>query len=259
VIAVLAVLAALALVVTGSWVVGATPMSADIGGTWTVVRVGDQPAVPMHEPRLQFTDSDTVLRGTSSCRDLEMRVRVERNSLRFDKVVAPVVPGCPPAAIRFDDLFLAALEAVEKYKISQGRMSLTGRGTEILAETGELQLTDAELELAAALEDRSWRLVDVTGAAQGGSLLRIEFISGRVVASGECGFAGRYRLRGEDLIQFYDMIMGEVGCLPAVARESLGLVAMLEGTTRLALEPARSALLLDGEGHRITLSAESSD
>lgn len=206
---------------------GTPAATPGIGGTWTVVRINDMAAVPRGEPRIQFTLGGQV-QGETGCSDLKAPFVVDGNSLAVGRLEGGYRdPQCQAARRQQEQAFLAVfLTAYRIEELGRGRLRLSGPdGEMVLLQEGNdnFDLTDEELALLADLRERPWTIVKATGLPDDPPLPplefgeAIEFVDSVLSATGPCGITGRYRLRGEDLIQLHSISPTEGESCPALS------------------------------------------
>jgi len=223
-------------VVTGCGTPAATP---GIGGTWTVVRIGDVAAVPMNEPRIQFTVGGRV-QGETGCSDFEAPLTVIGNALAIGQLERGYSdPHCPDPQRQQEEGFLVILRTADGIEeLGRGRLRVSGPAGEmvLLSEgKGNFDLTDEEQAVLADLRERPWTIVKATGLPDDAPLPPLEFADSVFSAVGPCGFTGSYRLRGGELVQLYGISPTEGDPCPAPSdllrarlMESLAVVTHFE-------------------------------
>ncbi len=224
----------------------------DLGGTWTVVRVGDLATVPGAEPRVTFPDNAFRIEVTTGCTELRGRVTIAGDRLSIAELV-PVDQGPCPAPEREVEARLVALLAIaDGIDGAAGRLRIASGGVDALLVRGDLELTDDEAALASRLEGGSWRLATLAGVPVPDGPPPASFAQGTFVALGLCGYGGRYRFVGEDLIRLSEIGWDAVaGCAPAIERLRSELAAVLEATDRLAFDGLGRAVLSGRAGEAV--------
>ena len=188
-----------------------------MGGTWTAVRLADMPAVPMGEPRIQFTLGGQV-HGETGCSDFEGPFTVEGNFLAIGPLKSGFSdPQCRVAPRQQEQAFLAVFRTADRIEeLGRGRLRLSGPDGELLLlREGNFDLTADEAALLAQLREGPWSIVEATGSPSELRLPPLEFENSDFSAIGPCGITGSYRLRGDDLIQLHGISPSEVEACPA--------------------------------------------
>ncbi|HVL54214.1 MAG TPA: hypothetical protein VM344_08110 [Vitreimonas sp.] len=232
------------------------PPAPELGGTWTVARVGGSAAVPLQEPRAQFFPQPPQLRIVSSCSEVTVEVRVEGSSIRFGGFVPAALVPCEGPARQFDGQLMSALEGARSVRGGPGRVTIDGPGDDVLLVSSALQPSADEIALLERLTSGSWRHI-------GGDLLPndaifpIRFGQGSLLAAGECGFAGEWTYRGEDLVVLHGISWDATGpCSAAGQRARADLVRLLEQTTRVRVVTNETAIRLEGRDGFVLLEWE---
>lgn len=218
---------------------GTPAATPGIGGTWTVVRIGEVAAVPMNEPRIQFTVGGRVQGGTG-CSDFEAPLTVSGNALTVGQLERGYSdPQCPGPQRQQEEGFLVILRTADGIEeLGRGRLRVSGPAGEmvLLREgKGNFDLTDEEQAVLADLRERPWTIVKATGLPDDAPLPPLEFADSVFSAVGPCGFTGSYRLRGGELVQLYGISPTEGDPCPAPSdllrarlMESLAVVTHFE-------------------------------
>lgn len=227
-----------------------------IGGTWTVVRIADMAAVPMGEPRIQFTLGGQV-QGETGCSDFNGPFMVDGNSLEIGRLESGYRdPQCQAARGQQEQAFLAVFLTADRIEeLGRGRLRLSGPdGEMVLLREGNFELTAEEAALLAQLRDGRWSIVKATGLPDEPPLPPLEFADSDFSAIGPCGITGGYRLRGEDLVQLHGMSPTEGEACPAASDnlrarliDTLAIVTSvdLDDAGRLTLRGSEVELVLE--------------
>jgi heat shock protein HslJ len=112
----------------------ATPgPTAYVGGTWTVVQVGEYRPEGPDAPRFQFRQ-DGSIQETTGCNNIYAKALIDGERIVLDQL-AVTTAGCPTDLLRDTETALvAALEGAEEISGTKesGRLVITGRGSDIV-------------------------------------------------------------------------------------------------------------------------------
>lgn len=208
----------------------------NIGGTWTAVRVDELAAIPMDEPRLQFTHDGTRVQGEAGCSGFEGSIALVGSSMRVGQLQRTDTRlQCPRAVREYEEAFATAFRSADQIvEVGRGRLRLSGPGGEILLiREGNFELTDAEAQTLERLRNSHWIVVEGTGLPAAPPLPPLDFGDEDFVARGVCGFSGEFRLRGEDLINLYGGTPADgAECPPGEEELRARLLTVLESVSR---------------------------
>ena len=226
------------------------PTPFDLSGTaWRATSVGGQ-QVPAEDP--PFIEFDWLGRpdgyGFTGCDQFGFEATIQGDQMSVGDLMRP--PGsCGGPKGQVEELFLAAFQVTQTWSVDGDRLTLAGaRGPIVLAR--DLPPSgDPGRQLADALTDGEWRVVDAPGVVGLAGLPPVLFTDTRFIAVGGCGFSGGVRFGSGGAFDI-DEVGWDVagGCDGGPNDGRLALKRLLEAVTMGRPGPEGTIVLSGPEG-----------
>jgi hypothetical protein len=120
-----------------------------------------------------------------------------------DLMRPPSSCGGPKGQI--EEFFLAAFQATQAWSVEGDRLTLAGANGQIVLARDLPPVGDPGRQLADAMTDGEWRVVDAPGVVGLEGLPPVLFTDTRFIASGGCGFSGDIRFGSGGALDIVDV------------------------------------------------------
>jgi heat shock protein HslJ len=230
-------IACLALVGCGSSVPSTPPPASDptpfdLSGTaWRATSVGGQPIPAEDAPFIEF---DWLGRpdgyGYTGCDQFGFEATIQGDRMSVGDLMRPP-SSCAGPKGQVEQLFLAAFQATEAWSVDGDRLTLAGVPGRIVLARDLPPMGDPGRQVADALTDGEWSVVDAPGVVGLEGLPPVRFTDTRLIAAGGCGFSGDIQFDSGGALDIGEVGWDVAGCDGGPDDGRVELKRLLEAVT----------------------------